>query len=427
MYRRALTFLAVTTLGLSVWWLARDLAPPRTLLFAAGTETGGYWRIAERYKEILAQDGIEVTLIATNGSVENADLLSSGQAEVALLQGGVPVAGPARALGAIFLEPMFFFSRSDAAVPSNVGEWNGLLLAAGGPGSGTRAAVDTLLSGAGVPPDSITLLPLGGDAAATALLSGEIDLAVFVAPVDALYLKPLTEAPGITLVALDHVEAVSRRMPQTKVTTLPSGALRLSPPRPESPIRLLSMVATLAAVPDLHPAVVDRLVEAARVIHGRRSVISNDQDFPSMSGVALSQNSQARDLIQSGPSSLQRFLPYWIVAQINRVVILLLPILILMLPVLQALPGVYAWRMRRRVFRYYGDFREIEAASETADPATLRDLDARLDRIDHEIASLRLPLPYREYAYTARLHVDLLRTKIANRAQPQFARRDTSP
>ena len=42
----------------------------------------------------------------------------------------------------------------------------------------------------------------------------------------------------------------------------------------------------------------------------------------------------------------------------------------------------------------------------------LRIYNAQLDR---QIANLHLPLTYRGYAYDARLHIDLLRKRIANR------------
>jgi TRAP-type uncharacterized transport system substrate-binding protein len=66
-----------------------QLHPPRTLVLAAGSEGGGYYQIAERYRQILAHDGITLEIRETAGSVENASLIERGQVEVAIVQGGL--------------------------------------------------------------------------------------------------------------------------------------------------------------------------------------------------------------------------------------------------------------------------------------------------------------------------------------------------
>jgi len=129
-----------------------------------------------------------------------------------------------------------------------------------------------------------------------------------------------------------------------------------------------------------------------------------------MDNTSLPQDAYARDLIADGPSPLSAFLPYWVVAQISRFAILLLPIVFLLLPLLRTLPGLYKWSIRNRVFRHYARIREID------DPQQLRELESELAALDREIAYLHLPLTYRGYAYDARLHIDLLRKRIANRA-----------
>ena len=421
MTRIALFLLAVLAgLGLLVW-AARDLPPPSSVRFAAGIENGGYWRIAERYREVLARDGIDLVLIPTAGSVENARLLEEERAEAALLQGGVEAAGGIETLGAVFTEPLLIFVRADGlAVPTNVARWRGLRIAAGAPGSGTRAAAESFRAAAGLPEDGNAFLPLSGADAAAAILAGDVDAALFVAPLSAPYLADVLADPRVTLLQIDHLVALSRRMPQSVIVDVPSGAFDLDPPLPARDRRLLGLVARLAAVEGLHPAAVDRLVMAAFEIHGPGDVITEAGRFPSMEPASLPQDSYARDLIADGPSALGRFLPYWIVAQISRVAILLLPIVFLLLPLLRVLPGLYALGIRRRVFTHYARIREIDdEAGRTSDADRLERLRSDLDSIDHQIAELNLPLAYRDYAYDARMHIDLLQTRIdAKRSRP---------
>jgi len=419
MFRVSALILAVVIAVSTLWWLSRDILPPSTVRFAAGAEGGGYWRIATQYREILARDDIDLKLIATAGSVENARLMVDGEADAALLQGGIAAGDGIQTLGAVFTEPFLIFARPTAGVdvPRNPARWSELRIAAGDEGSGTRAAAQAFLNAAGLADNANTLLPLGGADAAQALTSGDADVALFVAPLSAPYLAPLLADEDATLLQLDHIVALSRRMPQSILVDVPSGAFALDPPLPARERRLLGLVARIVAQPELHPAIVDRLVEAAREVHEPGDVITPEGQFPSMDNTSLPQDAYARDLIADGPSPLNAFLPYWVVAQISRFAILLLPIVFLLLPLLRTLPGLYKWSIRNRVFRHYARIREIdEAASETDDPQQLRELESELAELDREIAHLHLPLTYRGYAYDARLHIDLLRKRIANRA-----------
>jgi TRAP-type uncharacterized transport system substrate-binding protein len=416
MIRAFLSVIAAAIATVALIYLSRDLVPPGRLVFAGGAEGGGYSQLAGRYRTLLARDGIEMVVLETEGSAENARLLASGAVDAGLLQGGIPVDGDVETLGAVFLEPVFVFLRADLPLPRNPAEWDDLSVAAGAEGSGTRAAVRSLLAAVGPEAPALRLVSLGGAEAADAVIAGEVDAAVFVAPIDAPYLAPLFAAPEVELAELDHLATLSRRLPDSHVITLPSGAFSFEPPNPQGPIRILTLAANLVAQRDLHPALVDRLVAAAVEIHGDQDILSRQGEFPTMSLATLPQDPYARGLIEDGPSPLSRFLPYWVVAQISRFAILLLPILFILVPLLRALPAVYVWRQRRRVFRHYAAIRAIDQeVAQVSDAAALDALAEQLDRIEGDIASLNLPLPYREYAYTARLHIDLIRKRIMER------------
>ena len=398
----------------AIWLIGRDLLPPKELRLAAGGRGGGYWQVAEQYRDILERDGIAVKILETAGSGENTELMGNGAADAALLQGGVAASPGAEALAAVFREPLFIFIRDGAGVDGNPGLWSGLRLAVGGPGSGTRIAADQFLDIAGVA-GANTLLPVGGRDAAQLLLIDDADAAMFVAPLSAPYLQPLFEADNIRLLSLDHVPAIEGRLQHSVPVTLHAGAIRLDPLTPAQDVDLLAMTARLVAQGDLHPALVDRLVEAAREIHGGRDAITPDGTFPSTQALAMPVDVYAADLLRNGTSGLQAYLPYWIVAQISRVAILLLPVLFLLIPIFRLLPGIYSWRMRRKVFRHYQDISEIDQALARADMGALPLLHTRLDDIDRGLAKLKLPLPYRNLAYTARMHIELLKRQIDDR------------
>lgn len=406
--------LAIAALIAAAIYLLRDLPPPDSIRFAAGSRDGGYWSIAEQYRDALAKDGIEVEIIETAGSVENLGLLATKRADIGLLQGGIPADGlEIVALGTVFAEPIFVFVRSDRNVPTNPALWRDLTIARGGAGSGTQVAADELLRSLGVAQVN-QLVEIGGHDAADALLAGEVDMALFVAPIGAAYLQPLVLSEKVELLRLRHAEAVSLRLPHSRVATVTSGALSLDPVQPARSLPMIILLARLASVPDLHPAAVDRLVLAGRKIHGESGVFARQGEFPNTEATQMPFDSGALKLLIEGQSNFHEWLPYWIAAQIRRVLLVLLPLVFIVLPMVRMLPSLYRWSMHRRVWRYYGEIRQVEMAlSVVKARPEIEALDAELSRIDRQLAAMRLPAAFRGGAYNARLHVELVRRRIA--------------
>lgn len=398
-------------------WFGRDLLPPDRLVFAAGHSGGGYARIAERYRRALADDGIVVEIRETAGSVENARLLEAGEVDVALVQGGVEVdRDAAESLGQMFFEPLFVFVRAGVEDAANPAAWRRLRVATGPEGSGARAAAEAFRRAASLDDGVVEALPLGGREAAEALLAGEADAALFVAPISAPYLVPLIEAEGVRLVQLAPVDALARRMSGAHVARLPQGSITMEPPRPAEDLEMIVLTARLAASPDLHPALVDRLVMAARRLHGGRDVLTDAGRFPAVEEGGLPMNPQARRLIESGPGFLAEWLPWWMAAQIDRVLVILLPLLLVLAPAIRIGPALYAWAMKRRVWRFYDRIAEIDADMQGAETReALQDAEARLAELDRKLAALDLPASYMQMAYSARLHAQMLRERLERR------------
>jgi len=85
--------------------------------------------------------------------------------------------------------------------------------------------------------------------AVAALVSGALDVAVFVAPIDAPYLAAAYGVDALRLLPLEHTEAISRRLEYAKTVTVPTGAISLLPVVPSEPRTLMALEARLAALP----------------------------------------------------------------------------------------------------------------------------------------------------------------------------------
>ncbi|MEM8730878.1 MAG: TAXI family TRAP transporter solute-binding subunit [Pseudomonadota bacterium] len=405
--------IAAVVIGTTIWAVLY-LKPPTNLTMAAGPRDGAYFRIALQYRALLGRDGLNVTIVETQGSAENAALLADGAVDVALIQGGIAVPGDrVQSLGKMFDEPLWLLYETRAPVPSNPVRWEGLRINSGAEGSGTRVAFSQFEAAVTLSPAANVQTGLGYSEALLALQANEIDLAVFVAPIDAPYLREAYSTGQFSVLQPNFVDAISRRMADASLVDIPPGAVSFDPPIPPSPRRLLTLQARLVAQEDLHPAFVNRLVMAAIEIHGKRGLLQEEGTFPAVNSSDLPINNSARSLVLNGPSAVHDWLPYWMAAQLNRFLLLLLPLFFIVLPLMRALPAIYAYLQKYRVWQAYPTFREIEQVLESgADMEALNEIVARLSDLDARLAQMKLPAPFRQTAYEARLHIDLLQRRI---------------
>lgn len=391
--------------------------PPRRLVLATGRPDGAYHQYGLRYQVELAREGITVELRITSGAVENVRLLAdpASGVDVAFVQGGVRGAVPTAdllALGSLYFEPLWIFSRTSARTDDMLG-LRGKRLAVGPEGSGTRALVDLLLTANGIRPDSLTLLPLTGLDAVRALRRGEVDVAVLVASPESSALREAASAPEVSLMGFPRAEAYSRLYPFLSRLVLPEGALSLERDVPPRDVVLLAAAASLVVRPDFHPALSDLLLVIATRLHSRAGVFERPRQFPSPDFTDFPVSDGAQRFYLNGPPFLARYLPFWAASLVDRMKIMLLPLVALLFPLFKIVPPAYRWRIRRRIFRWY---REVQAADRAlCEPQSAEALDrilARLDAAEHEVRQIEIPLGYSDAHYHLRLHVDMVRAKV---------------
>ncbi|WP_170603960.1 TAXI family TRAP transporter solute-binding subunit [Ruegeria arenilitoris] len=419
--RLFLFFLVPALFVVLIAFLILGLKPPTSIRLAAGIDGGGYWQIAQLYKAELARDGIEVEVIQTEGSLENISKLVSGGADIAFVQGGIDIPQDVglQSVGAMFPEPLVIFKSKFGVIGSNPGEWSELRLAAGSEESGTRAAAIALIKAAGLQNVGIKLIDASGTAALNALYNNLADAALFVTPLDSPYLMEAIFDPEVIFVPMALVDAIALKFPGARSVTVPAGSITLDPPRPPEDVKILTLTASMIATADLHPAAADRLANAALKIHGERSILQDPREYPNTDSPPVPLNKVASELITSGSNVLHNYLPYWIAAQFGRVLLLLLPLLFLA-PLLRVIPSGYVWFQKRRVWRFYQRIAALE--QELSEATTAEEVNAvanNIEELDMNLATLKLPLAYRQGAYDARLHIDLIRQEILRRRAVQ--------
>lgn len=393
-------------------------APSKHLRIATGGTSGAYYAFAQKYAAKLAAQGITLDVVSTGGSIDNLNRLKDAAAgvDVAFVQGGTGASvapDGLMALGSVYYEPFWVFTRAPF-MPDALRALKGKRIAVGGEGSGTRAVALHLLAENGIGPTDADLSPLGGREAEAALKAGALDAMMTVASPTSALVADLLAAPGVVPMNFARAEAYALRNRSLSALRLPRGAVDLGRDVPSADLAVLAPAATLVARTDLHPSFVTLLLQVARDVHGAGGLFEAPGAFPSDRFVEFPLSPEAERFYRSGPPFLQRYLPFWAADLIDRLKVMLIPLLTLLLPLGKVLPPLYRWRIRSRIYRWYKDLLEIEeAAYGRADPARRIELKARLDAIEAEVQHMSVPLSYADAAYSLRMHIGLVRETLS--------------
>lgn len=411
---------AVSILAVAALWAALVILrplPPRTVTMATGPEGGAYYEIGVRYKELFAQEGINLILLKTAGSMENLALLEDPKSDVqvGLLQGGITnkkKSPDLESLGTLFYEPLWLFYRSEIREKGK-GAFLGRKISIGPEQSGTRVMARELFARNGINEHTAQLLALTPREAGETLLRGEIDAAALLASWDSPVVRQLLASSDIEVVSLPRTDAYVALYPFLSKVILPAGVADLIKNRPPVDTTLLATKASLIAHKDLHPALQYLLLDCAEQIHSGPGIFNKEGQFPAAESIDLPLSDEARQFYKSGRPFLQRYFPFWVAALMDRLLILLIPLLGIIYPLAQVLPGLYDSVMRRRIYRLYGELRLIEDRldkhPETEDRISLF---KQLDRLEGEANRLHVPQSYANLLYTLRDHVALVRNRL---------------
>ena len=404
----------------AAFWLASRFirpAPPDSFVMSTGGTGGAYQLYAERYREILARDGVNIELRASAGAVENLQRLKDTQSgvQVAFVQGGVAAADDTAglvSLGSVYYEPLWIFYRGRTRL-TLLNELLGKRMAVGVEGSGTRALALQLLQAVDAHRPPSRLLPLSGDAAAAALAAGRADVVFAVGSPDAPSIRSLVKVDGVRLLSLANAEAFTRRFPFLTALTLPKGVVDLAAQIPDHDVTVLSPTANIIVREDFHPALAFLLLNAAAEVHSRSGLLQRHREFPSDRESDFELSDQAERYFKNGPPFLRRYLPFWLANLIERMVVLLVPLFAVLVPAFKVLPALLEWRVKSRIFRWYGEIKLIEDdLMQNPDSEHASSVLQRLDEIEQSVSRTSVPMRYADYAYNLRTHLEIVRTRV---------------
>jgi TRAP-type uncharacterized transport system substrate-binding protein len=424
-FRRVLplALIAASLLIIAGLWMAllalRPL-PPHKVVMVTGAEGSAYYELGKLYRQHLALQGVDLQLIPTAGSLDSLSRLRDlrSKAEVGFLQGGITNKKDSpglQSLGTISYEPLWFFYRG-APLDRGMNGLRGKKISIGPEGSGTRALALELFARNGIDRSFAELLPLTPQIAADRLLRKEIDAALMVTSWDSPVVQRLVAAKEVELATFPRTDAYVALYPFLNKLTLPEGVGNIAENRPPKDVVLLAPKASLVVRRDLHPAIQYLLLDAAEQIHSGPGIFQKAGQFPAAESIDLPLSEEARQFYKSGRPFLQRHLPFWMAVLIDRLLILIIPLVGLVYPLLRVLPGLYGYQLRRRILKLHWQLWTLEHELELrSNGEELDDLVARLDGLEEKANRLWVPLLYSNLMYSWRIHFALIHGRIKKR------------
>jgi TRAP-type uncharacterized transport system substrate-binding protein len=412
--------LAIAAIGATVRFLRP--APPDTIFLLSGPDGSTFRTMAERYKVIIERYGVKVEVLPSLGGLDNLRRLTnpSLKGDVAFVQGGLTdgiETSRLMSLGSVFPQPMMVYYRHPEAVDL-LTQLRGKRLAIGPEGSGTRALALALLKANDMAGAPTALDDLAGEEAARALVAGTVD-AVFLMGDSATpkVMASLRAEPSVRLMSFRQAAGYVRRLRFLTKLTLPEGAMDLAHDYPPHSTDLVGPTVELVARDGLHPALSDLLITAAREVHGGAGMFRDAGEFPSPLAREFVISSDAERYYKSGEQFLYKRLPFWLASLIDRLLVVILPLLVIVVPATRIAPALYRWRVRSRVYRWYGALMAIEReALDRPGPEQHRDLLARLSEMDAAINGMKTPLSFADQAFVLRQHVAMVRERLSAKA-----------
>ena len=195
--------------------------------------------------------------------------------------------------------------------------------------------------------------------------------------------------------------------------TLYRGILDLERDVPSADIPLIASVAQLAVNKDLHPAIQSLLLEASEDIHSGNSAFAPAGAFPDKSLIDMPLSGEAERYWKNGPSFLRNYFSFHLANFLERAWVFLIPLITLMIPLVRVAPPIYRWQVRRKIYIWYKDLRELEARGRAATTNDERDqVLGEVSELQKEVGELDVPLSYTEEVYHLRSHIAFVRNLV---------------
>ena len=388
----------------------------KEITIATGSIDGEYYNTALKYKEILEKQKVKVNILTSNGSMENIQLLNDKKADIAFVQNGInslKKQTEIKAIASIYYEPLWIFYKNDEYKMDYLVQLITKRVSLGREKSGTEDLALKMLNDNGINKENTQLLNNSTEEAKDLLIKGEIDAIFIVSSPNSKTIKELLENPNIKLFNFKRAKAYSRKYTFLESTPLYEGTIDLYRNLPSEDINLLSTTANLIVRNGFSDELTRLILKEIKKVHNKKELFEAANQFPNIENLTIDINEDADRYFTYGDTWLEKIFPYWIASNIDRLSILLIPLITLMIPLSKGFFPLYRWSIRSKIYKWYEQIHKIDLDAEDAKNEELEKYLENIITLKKEIkAETKVPLSYMGEYYDLIMHLELIISKI---------------
>jgi uncharacterized protein len=388
----------------------------KEITIATGSIDGEYYKTALLYKDILEKQKVKVNIITSNGSIENIQLLKDKKVDIAFVQNGIDELKnqhSLKAIASVNYEPLWIFYKNENYTMDYVIQLISKKISVGKEGSGTKDLALKILNDNGIDDQNSQILSHSTQEAKELLLKGEIDAMFVVTSANSKIVKELLDNPNINLFSFKRAKAYSRKYSFLESIPLYEGTIDLYKNLPSQDVNLLSTTANLIVRDDFSDELTRLVLKEIKNIHNKKGLFEAQNQFPNIDNLTIEINEDASRYFTYGDTWLEKIFPYWIASNIDRLKILLIPLITLMIPLSKGFFPLYRWSIRSKIYKWYEEIQKIDLEVEDVKNENLGKYLEKITALKKEIkAETKVPLSYMGEYYDLIMHLELIISKI---------------
>ncbi|MEA3289289.1 MAG: TAXI family TRAP transporter solute-binding subunit [Campylobacterota bacterium] len=392
-------------------------APKKELTLATGAIGSDSYAYGMSYKALLEQDGVTLNIIPTLGSLDTVGYLHTKKADIGFVHSGILLNQRAynfESLASIYYEPLWVFYRNDGYKLNYILESVGKNVGISITNDGTYDLAKKLFETNNLEKHLSTTY-IQDSQSIKQLKDKQIDIFITLATKDNQYIQELLEDPTIEVMGIKRIEAYKQRFDYLTGLKLHEGSLDLAKNIPSKDTNILSTTQNLVCNEDIPSELIRIFLTKVQQIHSDKSFFQESGTFINLEHLDTKINDEAQRYITYGESWLEKIFPFWIASNIDRLKLLIIPLIWLIIPLFKSIIPLYIFTIRSKIFKWYEELDKIndKLNDKNIKEKVLNDTSNELEALKYDIESkTKVPLSYMGEYYNLIVHIELLEKKI---------------
>ncbi len=392
----------------------------RELTLATGMIGSDSYAYGLSYKALLEEDGVKLNLLPTNGSLDTIGYINNKQADIGFINSGILINKPNyqfESLASAYYEPLWIFYRNDGYKLNYLIETIDKKIGVSITNDGTYDIAKKILEANGIDESNTNFEYLFDKNAINKLKNKELDIFITLASEQNQYINELLADPNIEILSLKRAKAYVQKFDYLDHLLVYEGSLDLYKNIPNFEVDLLSTTQNLVAHKNVSDELIRIFLKKVSEIHSNQNFFKENTIFPSLENLNTQINAEAQFYLTQGDSWLETIFPYWIASNIDRLKILLIPLLWLLIPLSKSIIPLYVFTIRSKIFKWYDRLNELDEEVDNAKTKEeIEDIKRKLQELHDQISQkTKVPLSYMGEYYNLFLHIELIEKKISNK------------